>query len=453
MTDKRVEETLDTLIGKMTPDYETCMGSQARASSRGRKRRKHSLLLRVGSLAAALLLVCVGVGGYAMIGAVDFTVTLDVNPSIEILANRLDRVLDVRALNEDGEAVLDGMQLRHVDIDVAVNALIGSMVRQGYLSELSNSILITVDGTNASRNLSVSDHISTEVESLLNLDFSGAVLSQTASKDQALKTLAEDHHITVGKAQLIQTILDAHPAYDFDALSGLTINELNVLLGKLTNGEGIHSAGNASTRAYIGEEQALAIACAYLEVEPEAVTLTEPIHLDLEDGRLVYEIEFLHEGVEYDFDVDALTGEIVKVERESNKQPNAAATAAPKSDKKTESKSTSKTEKSEQPKATPKSTKSDGSKSTSKSTKSSGSKATSKSTKSEEYIGESKAKEIALKHAGVSKSDARKLRCEKDRENGRVVYEVEFKANGYEYEYEIDALTGKILKHEKERDD
>ena len=45
------------------------------------------------------------------------------------------------------------------------------------------------------------------------------------------------------------------------------------------------------------------------------------------------------------------------------------------------------------------------------------------------------------------------MKVEKDRENGRTIYEVEFTADGYEYEYEIDASSGKILKKEKERDD
>ena len=71
----------------------------------------------------------------------------------------------------------------------------------------------------------------------------------------------------------------------------------------------------------------------------------------------------------------------------------------------------------------------------------------------QEPIGEEKAKEIALQHAGVSASKAKRLRVETDRENGRQVYEVEFTADGIEYDYEIDALTGKILKHEAERDD
>ena len=37
--------------------------------------------------------------------------------------------------------------------------------------------------------------------------------------------------------------------------------------------------------------------------------------------------------------------------------------------------------------------------------------------------------------------------------NGKLVYEVEFKSSGMEYDYEIDAATGTILKQEAERDD
>ena len=31
-----------------------------------------------------------------------------------------------------------------------------------------------------------------------------------------------------------------------------------------------------------------------------------------------------------------------------------------------------------------------------------------------------------------------------------MVYEIEFKCQGFEYEYEIDASTGAVLKHEKD---
>ena len=63
------------------------------------------------------------------------------------------------------------------------------------------------------------------------------------------------------------------------------------------------------------------------------------------------------------------------------------------------------------------------------------------------YIGEAKAKEIALKHAGLSSSQVTFVKVQLDYDDGRSEYEVEFynSASRTEYDYEIDALTGKIL--------
>lgn len=63
------------------------------------------------------------------------------------------------------------------------------------------------------------------------------------------------------------------------------------------------------------------------------------------------------------------------------------------------------------------------------------------------------AKKIALNHAGLNESQVKKLEVDKDKEDGVVIYEVSFEAGNMEYEYEISAVTGKILKAEKELDD
>lgn len=63
------------------------------------------------------------------------------------------------------------------------------------------------------------------------------------------------------------------------------------------------------------------------------------------------------------------------------------------------------------------------------------------------------AQAIALSHVGLTASDVRGLRVEYDVDDGVPVYEVEFHAGGFEYDYEIHALTGAILKSQKERDD
>ena len=63
------------------------------------------------------------------------------------------------------------------------------------------------------------------------------------------------------------------------------------------------------------------------------------------------------------------------------------------------------------------------------------------------YIGKAKAKEIALADAGITSKDIRDYSCELDKEPGRAtVYEVDFEVGFNEYEYDIDATTGEILK-------
>ena len=54
---------------------------------------------------------------------------------------------------------------------------------------------------------------------------------------------------------------------------------------------------------------------------------------------------------------------------------------------------------------------------------------------------------------GVSENEAYDMDIELDDEDGILVYEVEFKSGNMEYDYEINAATGAILKHESELDD
>ena len=68
-------------------------------------------------------------------------------------------------------------------------------------------------------------------------------------------------------------------------------------------------------------------------------------------------------------------------------------------------------------------------------------------------IGAAGAQSIAMKHAGVRAADAAEMETDRDTDDGRIVYEVEFRAGQLEYEYEIDGASGAVLKHKVKRDD
>ena len=70
-----------------------------------------------------------------------------------------------------------------------------------------------------------------------------------------------------------------------------------------------------------------------------------------------------------------------------------------------------------------------------------------------EKISLQKAKEIALVHAGLSADQVSFYKAELDRDDGRYVYEIEFIYDNFDYEYEIDAVSGKITDSEKEKID
>lgn len=70
-----------------------------------------------------------------------------------------------------------------------------------------------------------------------------------------------------------------------------------------------------------------------------------------------------------------------------------------------------------------------------------------------DYISADKAKTIAYNHAGVNTANVKYAKAELDRDDMVVHYEVEFVAGKYEYEYEINAETGKVIAFDKEFND
>ena len=375
--------------------------------------KKKKTWLRPLIAAAACLCLLLGGGfglkSYRVNHMVDATVSLDVNPSVELQVNQKERVLNVKALNEDGRIIVGDMDLSGSSLDVAVNALIGSMLQNGYLNELANSILISVDNDDPVRGADLQARLSAEVDRLLQTDsFSASVLSQTVVRSSELQQMAEQYGITLGKAQLIQDILSRSTLHTFDELAPLSINELNLLLGKETAAATqVTVIGTASEKGYIGEAKAKTVALERAGVT-ESELLLYKIGLDTHNGTMVYDVEFTTDSYEFDCDVNAKTGEIVKFEKEHNGVAPAVSaqpdTAQPNTNQ----------------------------------------------TAGEITVEE--AKTIALNHAGLTADAVTFVKAKQDYDDGRLVYEIEFvttSGNGYlEYDYEIDAATGSILSYD-----
>ena len=116
------------------------------------------------------------------------------------------------------------------------------------------------------------------------------------------------------------------------------------------------------------------------------------IELDRDNGTLHYDVSFEKDGRDYDYEINAKTGEIISVEK-----PNA--------------------------------------------------------TSSEAKISKSKAKGTALNHAGVKENEISLYKIELEKDDGVWKYEISFNVGNVEYDYTINAENGKIIEAEKDIDD
>ena len=184
------------------------------------------------------------------------------------------------------------------------------------------------------------------------------------------------------------------------------------------------------------EAEALALAHAGLTREEVVFDRTET---DLEKGKQVFEVEFRSGDFEYDYTIDTTTGQVLHWEKEHDPEkpamPEKPVTpevpAEPEKpaepevpvdpEKPVEPEVPIEPEKPVEPEKKP--------------------------------LTAQEAEAIALAHAGLTREEVVFDRTETDREDGRQVFEVEFRKGNWEYSYEIDAETGKILEWEKEYDD
>jgi len=276
-------------------------------------------------LVGGLICVCVLVFGfvglyrYNVINSVDSVVEFDVNPSVELKVNRDDDVLEAIPLNDDGKKILGDMEFENVDLEVAVNAIVGSMIKNGYLTVDENSILVSVKNKDEEKGVKLQNEITKEIDEILkSVSIDGSILSQSFDDDDDVEKIALEYDISVGKAKLINEIVKSNltnskgEVYTADSLSKLSINELNLLLtSKNTKVENVTSSGSsASENGYIGKEKAKDIAFKDAGVSSGNVYDLE-VELDCDDGKLVYELEFKASGNEYEYEINAKDGKIV----------------------------------------------------------------------------------------------------------------------------------------------
>lgn len=168
----------------------------------------------------------------------------------------------------------------------------------------------------------------------------------------------------------------------------------------VTNKETTTTVANGDTAVDISLDEAKEIALRDANVSSKNAKFTSA-HKDYDDGISYYEIEFRTSDYKYEYEI-SMNGKIISYDKER-------ISAKP---------------------------------------------VTTQSNKvSTKFIGVDKAKKIALENEGLTADQVSFKKAKLDHDDGIDLYEIEFVCNGVEYEYEINARTGKIYSYSSEIDD
>lgn len=254
-------------------------------------KKRHSPLKAVLSAAAALLLIVGAAGVYANLSAERYTVAVDVNPAVELRVNGFDRISAVTLKNDDAKALIDESDLKGKNVSDAVDVLTEKLCGDGYLTENSNGVLVSVQGGNEALCTKIVGSVEKATE---RAGFNYAVLYQSLDDDAD------------GKTELIAKLSGKLDNFDIEELTKLSVQELIFLAesldslpdktefyGKLN---GYLSAEDAKHDAGVDSASAAQSIIRYAE-------------------QLAYEIVYTEDGTTHKYIVSASTGEVLAHEK------------------------------------------------------------------------------------------------------------------------------------------
>jgi ribosome-associated translation inhibitor RaiA len=170
------------------------------------------------------------------------TVTIDINPQIEITLDEDDKVINVVALNDDGTDIVSNIgEFKRVNINTVLEHLVNELYNEGYLENTDNYMMVYVQG----ENIEIQERIQQMVEAKVlqeaqkysrtlqfvrrnNLDY-------TPEELQQIKEISEEYNIHPGRIILIIEIRELDDSYTVLELKTMSVRELNMLYETLSD--------------------------------------------------------------------------------------------------------------------------------------------------------------------------------------------------------------------------
>ena len=301
---------------------------------------------------ALVLAIVVGAGGY-LTAVPAGAIKMDVNPSIEIVTNRLDRVIEINPLNLDAKRMLENFETKDKSLEGTVNDLVDLMILSGYISGgKDNVVRLTVNDDSVDSELV--ERVNKAIAAMLqNKQIEAKIIKQTLKDsldDDLYEDDKDDERIVESKGiisradveaialarikgEIIKLELDDDdddkPEYEIHIIADGVKHELEIdaFSGTITKheidddddnddkktnindkSETVKADVTNQQKQIIGLDRAKSIALGLVRGEIKS------IELDDDDDDMEYKIEIVSEGREYEIEIDAYTGKVLEFE-------------------------------------------------------------------------------------------------------------------------------------------
>ncbi|VDN47645.1 conserved protein of unknown function [Petrocella atlantisensis] len=159
--------------------------------------------------------------------AIDSTVYLDINPSIQIETNKQNKVIGITALNAEthtfiGDYEFKGRTLNQVTID-----LVDKLILTSYITKSDDMLLVSVYNDNKEKaNLQKQEIKEVIINHLAEDSIRPIVLAQAIDRSNTITDMAKAYGISEGKMTFIRNLMILSPELRVDNLARLSLEQL-----------------------------------------------------------------------------------------------------------------------------------------------------------------------------------------------------------------------------------
>lgn len=173
-----------------------------------------------------VLLVCVSAWCFEF-KTPDSIIALDANQSVEIVANKHKQILSVKAYDQGVQEILNEENLNQTNLEDSVSVIITTMIRNGYLDESKNVVMVSVENQNPikANDMAVSlNQVIVDSASAENL--TATVVRQSVTPDQEALTEAEQYNVSTGKLNVMKELIVADSSLTLESLASMSLTDL-----------------------------------------------------------------------------------------------------------------------------------------------------------------------------------------------------------------------------------